>query len=203
MEGLRARLRNCWALMARTLFLILLLPMGLCWNPARAIGETFTGSGFVVSEYGDLVTNEHVVSGCRTVAVKQGGRSYLATVLASDKNIDLALVRMPSQVKPTEIATVRQSPPLRVGEQAISYGFPLAGALTTEGNLTVGHVSALRGLSDDPNSIQITTPIQLGNSGGPLLDSSGNVIRRRCGQIGRPHCHAYAWRCPPKHQLRH
>jgi hypothetical protein len=173
MEGLRARLRNCWALMARTLFLILLLPMGLCWNPARAIGETFTGSGFVVSEYGDLVTNEHVG---RTVAVKQGGRSYLATVLASDKNIDLALVRMPSQVKPTEIATVRQSPPLRVGEQAISYGFPLAGALTTEGNLTVGHVSALRGLSDDPNSIQITTPIQLGNSGGPLLDSSGNVI---------------------------
>jgi S1-C subfamily serine protease len=73
--------------MARTLFLILLLPMGLCWNPARATGETITGSGFVVSEYGDLVTNEHVVSGCQTVAVKQGGQSYLATVLATDKTL--------------------------------------------------------------------------------------------------------------------
>jgi len=108
--------------------------------------------------------------------VKQGDRSYLATVLASDKNIDLALVRMPPQVKPTEIATLRQSPPLRAGEQAISYGFPLTGALSTEGNLTVGYVSALRGLGDDPRSIQITTPVQPGNSGGPLLDRSGNVI---------------------------
>jgi lipoprotein NlpI len=83
---------------------------------------------------------------------------------------------MPPQVKPTEIAILRQSPALRAGERAISYGFPLAGILATEGNLTVGDVSALRGLSDDPNSIQITTPIQPGNSGGPLLDSSGNVI---------------------------
>jgi lipoprotein NlpI len=162
--------------MTRTLILIPLLLMGLCWSPARATGETFTGSGFVVSEYGDLVTNEHVVSGCRTVAVKQGGRSYLATVLASDKDNDLALVRMPPQVKPTEIATLRQSPPLRAGEQAIAFGFPLAGVLATEGNLTIGYVSALHGLGDDPNSIQITTPIQPGNSGGPLLDSSGNVI---------------------------
>src|SRR5262249_17623997 len=79
-------------------------------------------------------------------------------------------------VKSTQLATLRQSPPLRAGEQAISYGFPLAGVLATEGNLTIGHVSALHGLGDDPNSIQITTPIQPGNSGGPLLDNSGNVI---------------------------
>jgi S1-C subfamily serine protease len=97
------------------LFLLLLL-MGLCWNPARAISETFTGSGFVVSRNGDLVTNAHVVSGCQTVAVKQGDRRYLATILASDKDIDLALVRIPPQVKLTEIAILRQSPPLRAGE---------------------------------------------------------------------------------------
>ena len=154
----------------------MLLLTGLCWDPARAIGETITGSGFVVSPDGDLVTNAHVVSSCRTVAVKQGDRSYIATVLASDRNVDLALVRTAPQAKPTEIAVLRQSPPLRAGEQAISYGFPLTGALATEGNLTVGYVSALRGLGDDPHSIQITTPIQPGNSGGPLLDSSGNVI---------------------------
>jgi tetratricopeptide (TPR) repeat protein len=48
--------------------------------------------------------------------------------------------------------------------------------LTIEGNLTIGNVSALRGLRDDPKYIRITTPVQPGNSGGPLLDSSGNVI---------------------------
>src|SRR5262249_34426931 len=50
------------------------------------------------------------------------------------------------------------------------------GALPTEGNLTVGNVSALHSLEDDPHYIQITTPVQPGNSGGPLLDSSGNII---------------------------
>ena len=73
-------------------------------------------------------------------------------------------------------ATLRQSPTLRPGEQAIAYGFPLRGSLAKEGNLTIGNVSALRGLNDDPDNIQISTPVQPGNSGGPLLDSSGNVI---------------------------
>src|SRR5262249_62412348 len=85
-------------------------------------------------------------------------------------------LKMPTQSKPTESAVLRQSHSLGAGEQAISYGFPLTGALATEGNLTVGYVSALRGLGDDPHYIQITTPIQPGNSGGSLLDSSGNVI---------------------------
>ena len=83
---------------------------------------------------------------------------------------------MVSQPKLPGIAILRQSPPLRAGQQAIAYGFPLSGALASEGNLTIGNVSALRGLGDDPNYIQITTPVQPGNSGGPLLDSSGNVI---------------------------
>jgi Trypsin-like peptidase domain len=48
--------------------------------------------------------------------------------------------------------------------------------LADEGNLTMGNVSALHGLKNDPDRIQISTPVQPGNSGGPLLDSSGNVI---------------------------
>src|SRR5262249_28210124 len=55
--------------------------------------------------------------------------------------------------------------------------------LATEGNLTVGYVSALHGLGDDPHYIQITTPVQRGNSGGPLLDSGGNIIGVVAGKL--------------------
>jgi Trypsin-like peptidase domain len=160
----------------------------LCATLAHA--ETSTGTGFAVSEQGDLVTNEHVISDCAqsaggryagTVKVQQGDRAYVGAVTASDKSVDLAIVRLSPTVsgppsKPSSVATLRQSPPLRAGDQAIAYGFPLRGALATEGNLTIGNVSALRGLRNNPNYIQITTPIQPGNSGGPLLDSEGNVI---------------------------
>jgi S1-C subfamily serine protease len=56
------------------------------------------------------------------------------------------------------------------------FGFPLTGILSTSGNLTAGTVSATSGLRDNPRNIQITAPIQPGNSGGPLLDQFGNVI---------------------------
>jgi hypothetical protein len=152
--------------------------------------ETLTGTGFAVSSDGDLVTNEHVVSSCvnlqngryaDTVNVHQGGRDYVGSVRANNKALDLAIVRLRpahlgSASKPSAIAVFRQSPPLRAGDKAIAYGFPLAGALSVEGNITIGNVSALRGLGDDPKYIQITTPIQPGNSGGPLLDGSGHVI---------------------------
>ena len=63
-----------------------------------------------------------------------------------------------------------------IGEKAVAYGFPLRGALSTGGNFTIGNVSALTGLGDDTRYIQISTPVQPGNSGGPLLDSRGNLI---------------------------
>jgi hypothetical protein len=70
-----------------------------------------------------------------------------------------------------------------MGDQAIAYGFPLRGSLADEGNLTLGNVSAMHGLKNDANEIQISTPVQPGNSGGPLLDNSGNVIGVVTGKL--------------------
>ncbi len=56
------------------------------------------------------------------------------------------------------------------------FGYPLYGALASQGNLTVGVISALAGLGDDSRVMQISAPVQPGNSGGPLLDMSGNVV---------------------------
>jgi S1-C subfamily serine protease len=58
----------------------------------------------------------------------------------------------------------------------IAYGFPLSGLLSSTGNATTGNISALGGIGDDPRHLQISAPVQPGNSGGPLVDMSGNVI---------------------------
>jgi S1-C subfamily serine protease len=70
----------------------------------------------------------------------------------------------------------RSGPDLRRGEEVVTYGFPLAGLLSSGPTLTTGEVSALAGLRDNPRQFQISAPVQPGNSGGPLLDRSGNVV---------------------------
>jgi S1-C subfamily serine protease len=145
-----------------------------------------TGTGFAVTFDGVLVTNDHVIDGCRGLRARIQGAEWdyhEATVIARDRALDLAAIRLqpkvapfPSKIRSLPRALLRKEPPIRVGEQAITYGFPLRGILAAGGNLTTGYVTALRGLKDNPNYMQISTPIQPGNSGGALLDISGNVI---------------------------
>jgi hypothetical protein len=141
---------------------------------ARVAAGTLTGTGFAVDHDGTLVTNEHVITTCATITIHQGAQRVAGTVRARDHANDLALIKLS---QPTaQAATIRRGPVVRLGEQVVAYGFPLVGALATEGNLTVGYVSALRGLGNDEKTIQITAPVQRGNSGGPLVDLGGNVI---------------------------
>jgi S1-C subfamily serine protease len=65
---------------------------------------------------------------------------------------------------------------VRRGDEVVTYGFPLSGILSSGPTLTRGDISALAGLRDDQNQMQISAPVQRGNSGGPLLDRAGNVV---------------------------
>jgi S1-C subfamily serine protease len=65
---------------------------------------------------------------------------------------------------------------VRVGENIFVYGFPLAGLLASSGNFTIGNVTAVAGLGDDTTMIQMSAPVQPGNSGGPVFDQHGNVV---------------------------
>jgi len=65
---------------------------------------------------------------------------------------------------------------VRLSEGIAAFGFPLSGLLATSGNFTIGNIAALAGPQDDTRIIQISAPIQPGNSGGPVLDQSGNVV---------------------------
>lgn len=135
---------------------------------------TSTGSGFVVTTDGHLLTNFHVVSGCSSFGIRTvGGAEIPASLVAQDPANDLALLK--SSRPFSQAAALRIEPP-RLGEAVMVYGFPLSSVLASSGNMTVGNISALSGLRDDSRDVQTTAAVQPGNSGGPLFDSSGLVI---------------------------
>ena len=147
-----------------------------------------SGTGFVVAAR-RIMTNHHVIDGCAEVAARlPDGRELPARVLASDATRDLALLSTEAEAGP--ILLFRSAGAYRRGEGVVTYGFPLAGLLSSGPTLTTGEVSALAGLADNQRHIQISAPVQPGNSGGPLLDMRGQVIgvvvsKLNAGQVAR------------------
>jgi serine protease Do len=153
-------------------------------DTASAFGTSGgTGSGFVVSSNGLILTNNHVIAGAATLTVTLAdGRQLPATVVSADATHDLALIK----VQATGLTAVKlaDSSTLQVGELAIAIGSPL-GTFTdtvTSGivsglnrSITVGE-SGSRTTEDLTGLIQTDAAINPGNSGGPLLDASGAVI---------------------------
>ena len=129
------------------------------------------GTGFFVSDDGEIITNNHVVAGCRSLTIK-GGQPL--QVISRDPASDLALLK--AGVKPDQIAVFRSGPAPRIGDTVVTFGFPLPGILSSEGNVSAGIISATTGLGSDIRFVQISAPVQPGNSGGPVFDSSGHVI---------------------------
>ena len=128
------------------------------------------GTGFFVTGQGHIVTNHHVVDGCAALKIQNGPP---LTVIAHDDGNDLALLK--SALLAPAFATFSTNPG-RVGQPVMAVGFPLRGLVSSGVNVTTGNVSALAGANDDTGMLQMTAPVQPGNSGGPLLDQSGNVI---------------------------
>lgn len=145
-------------------------PGGARPNPNARVS---TGTGFVVGPEA-ILTNQHVVDGCQRILVRTAdGRTLPGQVPAADARRDLALVRVTGN--PGPVLAFRANA-VRRGEGVVTYGFPLAGLLSSGPTLTTGEVSALAGLGDNQQQFQISAPVQQGNSGGPLLDRQGHVI---------------------------
>jgi hypothetical protein len=134
-----------------------------------------TGSGFFVSMGGLVLTNNHVVSGCADLKLRLGREQIgTAAVVASDPSRDLAVLQSVS--RPPSRAVFRMGRDIRPGDDVVAVGYPLRGLLSSEANVATGTVSANAGLRDDPDYLQISAPVQPGNSGGPLLDRAGLVV---------------------------
>ena len=108
------------------------------------------------------------------VRVRSPVGSEEATVTAADKANDLALLT--AEVGDRTPLLFRDGPGIRPADPIVAVGFPYSGLLATSPIISTGTVSALAGLMDDSRFLQISAPIQPGNSGGPLLDNSGNVV---------------------------
>jgi S1-C subfamily serine protease len=139
----------------------------------KADPERFFGTAFFVSKDGKALTNAHVVDRCNQIRVVTGGQETTARIVARDDKNDLALLAT-TGIRPDQLASLRLS--VRQGEDIVVYGFPLAGLLASGGNATIGNITALAGLANDSRFLQISAPLQPGNSGGPLLDRNGNVV---------------------------
>jgi serine protease Do len=133
------------------------------------------GSGFIVDSTGYIITNNHVVSGMDKVVVKLvNGTEYTAKVIGTDAPTDLAVVKVDAEKLPT--LEIGDSDALKVGQWVIAIGNPFG--LTS--TVTVGVVSAKGregiGIEDYEDFIQTDAAINVGNSGGPLLNAKGKVI---------------------------
>ena len=134
-----------------------------------------TGTGFLIDAEGHILTNHHVIEGAERLTVKLAdGRSLRAEVIGSDPDTDIALIRVEGS-GPYPHAMLGDSSKLRVGEWVCAIGNPLA----YEHTVTVGVISFLGRKLFDPsldNYIQTDAAISFGNSGGPLINSRGQVI---------------------------
>lgn len=134
------------------------------------------GSGFVVSEDGYIVTNNHVVSNADEIFVKfSDGREYKTKLIGTSSEVDIAVLKIEAneKFKPLEFS---DSDKIEIGQWSIAFGNPMG----LNDSMTVGVISAAGrsslGIEEIENFIQTDAAINQGNSGGPLIDINGKVI---------------------------
>jgi hypothetical protein len=130
------------------------------------------GTAWAITADGCLVTCAHVVSAGALIRVTStSGKTMTATLLKLDKDRDLAVLRIAAPTRPLTLEFSADA-----GDKVATIGFPNALIQGREPKLTEGIISSTSGLNDDRTALQISVPVQPGNSGGPLLNMNGHVV---------------------------
>lgn len=157
---------------------------GMTWGWGGAPQERISlgrGTGFIISDSGEILTNNHVIEGAVALQVQlDDGRRYGATVLGRDDRLDVALLRLNAPGVRLHTATLGDSDRTEVGDWVLAIGNPYGLSQT----VTTGIVSAIGrtgsevhlGPGNFGNLIQTDASINPGNSGGPLLNLAGEVV---------------------------
>jgi hypothetical protein len=160
--------------MRNGIFLIALVALFVADSARAGDAAIVSGTAFAITHNGHLLTNAHVVGSVNAKLVVQGksGSQLNGHVISIDTANDLAVVKISVTTKPLTI----RSKPLKKGEAVFTIGYPHIDVQGTESKVTDGVTSALSGLRGDPRFVQISVPVQSGNSGGPLMDTQGHVV---------------------------
>jgi S1-C subfamily serine protease len=153
----------------------------------QPVASRSLGSGFLINDNGFILTNFHVISGSSRIQVTLSDQTqYTARAIDPDRSDDLALIKINPKRKQAFLR-LGDSDHLQVGQKVLAIGNPFG----LEGTLTTGVVSSIgRAIESEDNQrmegmIQTDAAINGGNSGGPLLDSAGNVIGINTAIVGR------------------
>jgi len=145
---------------------------------SKTVESVYSGTGFLFSAKDYVITNWHVVRGTKNIRVKfLNGEKINATVLLKDSENDIAFLKLEQSPQlPASEIRIGDSSKIRMGDEVFAIGYPAHWILGMNPKYTKGEVNALSGISDDPRVFQVSVQIQPGNSGGPLFNSSGEVI---------------------------
>ena len=132
-----------------------------------------SGTAFAVTKVGHLLTNHHVIDGCRQVSLRFNGREIPVSVINFDPVNDLALLKINRPLKNPYAINENNA---ELMQEVFVAGFPFGDSLSNTVKITKGIVSSLTGLFNNFSEIQIDAALQPGNSGGPIFDKYGNIL---------------------------
>lgn len=132
-----------------------------------------SGSGFFITEDGYLLTNAHVVDEAERLVVNTRFGAFSASLVKKDSVNDIAVLKVSGGFHALPIIPSRT---VKLGDTVFTIGFPNPQLQGTDPKLTDGKISSLAGAQDDARQFQISAAVQPGNSGGALVNSSGNVV---------------------------
>lgn len=134
-----------------------------------------TGTGFMIATNGIIVTAYHVVDNAKDIQVRLSSGTWVdAKLLKHSRSTDLAVLKIatptPAHLRIADMTSVKQ------GQRVFTMGYPVSGVLGDEVKYTNGVISSLSGIQGEDSLMQITVPVQPGNSGGPLVNEAGEVV---------------------------
>ncbi len=142
-------------------------------DPPDKTYKVASGTGFYVSSQGHIITNHHVIDGCKDMKVHSKGKILETIKIADDARNDLALLKVSQS--PSHVFALSDQSPFSLQEVIVA-GFPFGDRVSSTLKFTQGIVSSVAGLGNDYSQIQIDAALQPGNSGGPIMDGFGNII---------------------------
>jgi hypothetical protein len=155
----------------------------MLWGAVSVKAETWYGTAFAIADGYTYVTNEHVTKDALTICLRTPNKKWgKAKIINSDRSDDLSVIRANIHSSPLALGSSNE---IRKGMSVLAIGYPVPDLMGLESKVTEGIVNSLSGAAGDTRRIQISTAIQPGNSGGPLLSENGNVLGVVVSRMGR------------------